>query len=71
MEKLPCIDCITLAICKSIYIDKYRGLNSEQMALSALITKCELIEKFVFIGDYMKYSNRVFSVKDTMIKDSC
>jgi hypothetical protein len=43
---LPCIDCITLPICLSIFRDKYK-LENRHFLLLTLIERCSLIEKYI------------------------
>lgn len=45
--EIPCIDCITLPICKSIALKPFWDGNKNVVLISELCKKCELIKEYV------------------------
>lgn len=67
--KLPCIDCITLAVCKGIYLHNIEGTESDYDNLKRrtlqlkLHEKCSLIYSFVYLTDQQPYNYMIVQIR--------
>lgn len=61
IQQLPCVDCITLPICKSIALREFWKGNNKLVLISELRKKCELINNFLdsFTPDWLTHYDAI------------
>lgn len=76
MEKLPCINCITLAICRNIYRGDLSNpdlvIDSEEIKLRKVDAKDKLVDRCTLLNEFLyhdlKLRNGAFSHPGYLLK---